>query len=274
MITVAILYTIGVTTVRIFLQTNVIFLLILPLLMGGSMIEQNVQPPTEEETSIHDQDRLATMEQSEKQKIIFHGSPKRKKIAITFDDGPDLDYTVKILNILSEHHVPATFFVLGKSVKKYPKIVQRMFREGHTVGNHSWDHVDFTQLSTQEIQQQIERTSREISYWTGKKPLFFRPPFGAINPLIVDQVSQKGYSVIYWSVDTKDWKGKSSEKILQIVNQKTQPGSIILFHSAGGIGSLDGTVKVLPQIIFLLQNKGYQFVTVDQLIDLPAYSQD
>src|SRR5690606_15469039 len=105
--------TIEVTTVRIFLHTNVIFLLILPFLLGVSSLNPGGKPPNEQETSISDQDRR--VKQSREQKIVFHGSPKRKKIAITFDDGPDLDYTVKILDILSEHRVPATFFVLGKS---------------------------------------------------------------------------------------------------------------------------------------------------------------
>lgn len=254
-----------------FLQTNVIFLLIMVILSGCSPYYLAFLSLPRDPSDQQERDVLSV---DEKQKVVFHGNQKSKKIALTFDDGPDHRYTVRILDILRKHHVSATFFVLGKLARKNPQILKRMVKEGHTIGNHSWSHTDFTKLNQKEITQQLAMTNREIQKWTGKTPLFFRPPFGAMDRLVVDAVSEQGYAVIYWDVDTKDWQGKSADKIIQTVKKNMHAGSIILFHSAGGPKSLDGTIQALPKLISFLQKQGYELVTIDQLIDLPAYRQN
>ncbi|SHE47176.1 Peptidoglycan/xylan/chitin deacetylase, PgdA/CDA1 family [Seinonella peptonophila] len=204
-------------------------------------------------------------------RMLFHGPGSKKMVALTFDDGPDHDYTLQILDILKEYHVPATFFIVGRLAKRYPSVLNRIISEGHVIGNHSWDHPDFTELTPAEINHQLRRTNRMVFKLTGKQLRFFRPPFGAIDRKIERQIVNKGYSIIYWNVDTKDWSGRSAKRILSVVKRSLKPGSIILFHSAGGHRHLKGTILSLPKIIRLMREKGYEMVTIDRLFDLPAY---
>lgn len=261
------------TTVYFFLQTSVIFFVTIQSFFGYFNFKYHLlesQPPIEHKAIKMSPKRLKPL-YGEENKVVFHGSTQTKKIAITFDDGPDLKYTNQILDILKDHHVSATFFVMGKLSKKYPWVLKRMVREGHTIGNHSWSHKDFTKLSKDKIFDQLEKTNQLIYRLTGKKPQFFRPPFGAMNEKVIRYVSQKGYSIIYWNVDTRDWQGKTADEMMKVVKKNIRSGSIILFHSAGGDRQLDGTIQVLPRLISFLKKKGYEIVTIDQLIGEPAY---
>jgi peptidoglycan/xylan/chitin deacetylase (PgdA/CDA1 family) len=115
------------------------------------------------------------------------------------------------------------------------------------------------------------RTNHIIQQLTGKTPLFARPPFGAMNQIVKQQMIDNGYTIIQWSLDTRDWKGTEAQKILQKVKSQLDPGDIILQHSAGGRHNLHGTVNALPHIIHLLKKRGYQLVTVEELLNTPAY---
>lgn len=205
-------------------------------------------------------------------KIAFYrGSRYEKQVALTFDDGPDNYYTLQILDILKREHIKATFFVVGRMAQNHPDSLRKIYEAGHTIGNHSWNHPEFTKLSKSAVEWQIASTNNVISSVIGRKPILFRPPYGAMNNGLEHLVAGVGFKIIYWDVDTVDWNFPTSAQILQTVKKELKPGSIILQHCAGDKG-IEASVQALPSIIAYLRQQGYQFVTVDQLIHSPAYA--
>lgn len=199
--------------------------------------------------------------------VIAHGATVEKKVALTFDDGPDDKYTPKILDILKSNQVKGTFFLVGEHVNRYPVIVKRIVLEGHAIGNHTWDHSDLTKQSKDKIFEEINKTDEAVKNAAGISPSLFRAPYGAVSTNVLAAAETTGHKTIGWSVDTLDWDGKSVSEILHNVRNETHPGAIILQHSAGGKGgNLDHTLEALPQIIHYLKQKGYTFVTVPQLL--------
>lgn len=211
------------------------------------------------------------IKQIKKQPIIYKGSNHSKKVALTFDDGPDIEVTQKILKILREKQVPATFFVTGKMVQAYPHMLKQIYEDGHVIGNHSWSHPQLTKISSKEVERELKRTNEIIEKVIGKKVRLFRPPYGATNANVQKLIREKGLLIINWSVDTNDWRGNSGAEIEQIVKQQVSHGGIILQHNAGN--KLQGTIDALPKIINFLKNQDYQLVTVDQLLDSPPYKE-
>ncbi|MDN4593898.1 polysaccharide deacetylase family protein [Polycladomyces subterraneus] len=204
--------------------------------------------------------------------IFFKGSGGKKAVALTFDDGPDTYYTNQVLNILKKEGVHATFFVTGKNAQAHPEMIRRILQEGHVLGNHSWNHPDLTRLTPSQAVEQIERTNTVIFKLTGLRMLLFRPPYGKLNDQLEQRFHQLGYTIVDWSVDTRDWAGTPAAKIMRYVRNQTGPGGIILQHSAGARGHLDNTIKALPRIIQYLKSHGYEIVTVPELLDKPAYA--
>ncbi|MBJ8055420.1 polysaccharide deacetylase family protein [Bacillus cereus] len=200
--------------------------------------------------------------------VYYRGAAAGNKIALTFDDGPDDYYTPKILDLLENKKVPATFFVVGQQIQWCPSMLKRVVKEGHALGNHSWSHPKFTNLTTSQIKEEISRTENEITILTGeRKTTLFRPPYGEFTNADLNFISELGYKLIMWSVDTLDWTGLSAEEIIAIVRQDLSPGAIVLQHSLKmSPGILDGTVKALPILIDELIAKGYEFVTIDRLL--------
>ncbi|MFZ7102665.1 MAG: polysaccharide deacetylase family protein [Peptococcaceae bacterium] len=208
---------------------------------------------------------------SEYPKVFYRqGSQKQAKVALTFDDGPDNNYTVKILDVLKKHDVPATFFVIGQRCKMYPQIVERMVKEGHILGSHTWSHPNLIKISDQEAIKEISSTEEIIKNETGYTPLLFRSPYGSMDRQKVELVRDRGYKIIAWDVDSLDWKGLSAAEVKTNVLENMHQGSIILQHCAGGVGEdLSGTVQALDDVIRVLKEDGYQFVTVDKLLGIP-----
>lgn len=200
--------------------------------------------------------------------VYYRGAAAGNKIALTFDDGPDDYYTPKILDILGNKKVPATFFVVGQQIQWYPNMLNRIVKEGHALGNHSWSHPKFSNLTTSQIKEEISRTENEIAILTGeRKTTLFRPPYGDFTNADLNLVSELGYKFILWSVDTLDWTGLSAEEIIAIVRRDLSPGAIVLQHSLKmSPGILDGTVKALSILIDELIAKGYEFVTIECLL--------
>jgi peptidoglycan-N-acetylglucosamine deacetylase len=200
-------------------------------------------------------------------RIYYNGNPGKKKVALTFDDGPDHFYTPQILDILNYNEVKATFFVVGTQVKFFPEVLQRIVQEGHELGNHSWSHPELSKLTTSQVIEEVQKTELEIHSITGRRTVLFRPPFGLVTNADLYTVHDLGYQVVMWSVDTFDWKGISEEEILSIVRRDVSPGAIVLQHTLLTTpGRLDGTVKALPGMIDYLRKSGYKFVTVQNLI--------
>ena len=186
---------------------------------------------------------------------------KAKCVALTFDAGPS-DHSAKLLDILKEEKVPATFFLLGKRhIEKYPDLVRRMADEGHEVANHTWDHKRLTELGADGIREEIERPNKEIAALTGHRPTLMRPPQGRTNNTVHEICRELGMSEVLWSVTAKDYSTDDSALIQQRVLAQTERDGIILLHDL-----YDGTVPAVPGIIDGLKKRGYVFVTVPQLL--------
>jgi polysaccharide deacetylase family sporulation protein PdaB len=201
-----------------------------------------------------------------KSQLISKVSTTSKVIALTFDDGSDGENIQKILQILNENEVKATFFLTGSAAKSHPKLVKSLLDSCNAIGNHSYSHPYFTKLTTKEIKSELskaEKVIKNISNQTTKP--FFRPPYGDYNSSVLQAVGNAGYSqTITWTIDTLDWKGISASKIVEKVLSKASPGSIVLMHA--GAGAVH-TPDALPDIIQGLKEMGYQFVTIPELLD-------
>ncbi len=202
-----------------------------------------------------------------KENEIYERESSEKLVALSFDDGPDYHYTPKILDILKEKGVPATFFVMGKHVKDYPGLTKRMVNEGHSLGNHTYTHPYLLNEWSGNVRSEIQKTQEVIEKTVGSKTDLFRPPYGAISKADKAYLNKVGLRNIIWSVDTLDYSGASAEQILETVNGEITPGGIILQHNFQEGRLLDGTVKALPKIIDDLHEKGYKFVTVQTLLE-------
>ncbi|MBS1840343.1 MAG: glycosyltransferase [Acidobacteria bacterium] len=199
-----------------------------------------------------------------------------RKLAITFDDGPDPRWTPKILDILKEKKVPATFFVIGLDASQWPQILRREYAEGHSIGNHTYTHPAFDEISPTQLRWELNLTQRLIGSTLGAKSILFRPPYGIDHqPEYAEEVSllpvaqDMGYVIVGQKIDPHDWRqpyGKQvpSQEIVDSVLRQAANGNIILFHDGGGDRSQ--TVAALPQVIDKLREEGYEFVSVPDLL--------
>lgn len=183
--------------------------------------------------------------------------------AITFDDGPDPTWTPKILDVLDEFNVKATFFVIGRRADKYPEIVKKAYESGHAIANHTWDHPCLPVLSRKERVGQIEQCQNSISEFDSQ---LFRPPFGCQSIRSKLDAFHCGYSVVAWSMHVADWEERLASEIEYDLNRKLRPGSIILLHDAQNGRSREEMINGL--IAFLKKNNDYQFVTVNDMLNL------
>ena len=226
-----------------------VFLLCLHIFVGKSAAEEMDLPDFEI------QGRGAT--------LLFSGPGAKKSVALTFDDGPRANQTPLLLDILGEKRVAATFFLLGANVEANPAIVRRIVEEGHEVGNHTYNHKNLKQLKPSGVSSEIKKTQEVIFEAAGVRPRLFRPPFGATDLTTMATLANVGLTAIYWSLDTKDWKGASPEAIRSRVLEGLTNGSIILFHDHGA-----HTLEVLPDLIDTIRGKGYSLETVSSLFNL------
>lgn len=197
----------------------------------------------------------------------LRGSSQEKKVALTFDDGPDTRFTPKVLDALKANQVKATFFVLGAMANTHPDVIKRIVNEGHVIGNHSYSHENLPKLSVDKFQNQIESTETILQNLIGYAPRLIRPPYGAINEEQVKWIADHHYLIVNWNVDSLDWKSLNSDQVLHNIIQQTKPGSIILQHSGGADSQdLSGTVQAIGPLIAKLKAAGYTFVTVPELL--------
>jgi len=185
-------------------------------------------------------------------------------IALTFDAGSDRGYASQILDTLAANGIHATFGMTGAWAQQNPDLVKRMASEGHTLINHSWDHPDFTTISSAERMSQLQRTENLVHSLTGATTLpFFRPPFGAYNASVLSDVASNGYAYsIMWTVDTLGWNGASVAEIRQRVINAAVPGAIVLMH----VGEASQDAVALPGMISDLRARGYQFESAREFI--------
>ena len=183
----------------------------------------------------------------------------KKVVALTFDDGPDGNTTPQALDILAKYKIKATFFVQGKNIAGNEAILKRMQADGHEIGNHSWNHPVLTQLSLEDAKKQITDTEDAIKNVLGKSSKLMRPPYGAISDDIRNSLD---LSFILWNVDSLDWKTKNEASIFTEIQHQTSDGSIILLHDIH-----QPSVNSLPKVIEYLQEQGYSFVTVSEMLN-------
>jgi peptidoglycan/xylan/chitin deacetylase (PgdA/CDA1 family) len=186
--------------------------------------------------------------------------PNDKVVALTFDDGPDPNFTPQVLDVLSRYQVPATFFMIGWEAAASPDLVKRIADGGNGVGSHTWSHVDLTRQSDATLAVQVDRTKALLSSETGRTVSCLRPPQGHQNPGLVHRLSERGVTTVLWSADTRDWTRPGTETIVQRALLKLSPGTIILMHDGGGDRSQ--TVEALPRIIQSVQSQGYRLVPI------------
>lgn len=195
--------------------------------------------------------------------------PRNKIIALTFDDVPDPRFTPQLLEVLRSNQVKATFFVVGSRAEKHPALVERMIREGHVVGNHSYNHPSFGKLSVNEFRNQILQTENIISAVAGYKPRLIRPPYGEISEQQLQWAKKHGYKLINWNVDSLDWRGLPKAQVRNNILAHAGKGAIVLQHGGGGRGSdLRGTIQALPEVIRIMRKRGYTFVTVPEMLQI------
>ncbi|WP_430493776.1 polysaccharide deacetylase family protein [Rossellomorea marisflavi] len=203
-----------------------------------------------------------------KGEVIWEVPMPFKKVAITFDDGPHPVYTPQILQILKSYDAKATFFLTGERIERFPDLVKREVKEGHEIGNHSFSHPNFGSLSLRDIEKEISTTEELLlQFQPGIRPKLFRPPGGDLSMPVLGLMKEMDLMPILWSwhQDPKDWSGRSSEAISAHVLENIHNGDIILLHDSGG--NRKETVKALETILSALTEKGYQFVTVQELME-------
>ncbi|MDQ0971179.1 peptidoglycan/xylan/chitin deacetylase (PgdA/CDA1 family) [Neobacillus niacini] len=201
-------------------------------------------------------------------KNIFLNGSNQKKVALTFDDGPDKTVTPAILNILARYNVKGNFFFVGEKVRLYPEIVKTAYDDGNLVLSHSYYHNDLSKRGKDDITRDLVMTNDAIQDVIGKSPAMFRPPYGATNNFVLSSAQENNLKIVLWSIDTLDWSQKESAHIKDNVLNNVRNGDIILMHSDE---DKTETEKALPLIIEGLKNKGFQMVTLDILINEAAY---
>ena len=187
--------------------------------------------------------------------VVWRMNPSSKVVYLTFDDGPIPACTPQVLDILSEHGVKATFFMVAENAQRHPELLARVRAEGHAVGNHTYHHLRGCQSSTQNYLQDIQRGNEVL------QTSLFRPPHGRMTCSQKKQLRKAGYTIYLWDVLTHDYNPKyTPEKMLRIVQRFTRNGSIIVLHDS--LKSKDRMLQALPQIIKWLQAEGYTFQTL------------
>ena len=204
-------------------------------------------------------------------KAICKGNTTDKIVSLTFDDGPDSDMTPRVLDILKQNDITATFFLIGNRVKTNPEIVSRMYKEGHLVANHTYSHLStFPLSSSSRVKQEIENTNEAIYSVVGKVPHLFRPPFGVTNPIIGKVVKQKSLTTIGWSIRSLDTISKRSRnEVCEKVVGALHPGAIILLHDV-----CQDTDILLKQLIPMILEQGYRIVPLNKLLSIDCYENE
>lgn len=190
-----------------------------------------------------------------------HISTANQEIALTFDDGPDVDNTPKILDILERYNIKATFFMLGQNVDAHPEVVKKVFEQGHAIGLHTYTHPNFNRLNKEEIRKEILVNRDAIEKATGYRSDIIRPPYGIVNDDFLCVAKELDLTVYTWSRDSFDWKTSNKEtEIIRNVTDGVHPGNIILMHDK--TSNQLHSRNALPRIIAFLKNRGYRFVTL------------
>jgi peptidoglycan/xylan/chitin deacetylase (PgdA/CDA1 family) len=202
--------------------------------------------------------------------VVNRGPRESRSVALTFDDGPAPPFTERILDILAEHKISATFFLCGKNVERHPELARRIVREGHTIGNHTHSHPFLFARSRRLIAGEIDRAQEAIERVTGIRPTLFRPPYGVRWFGLMPVLRQRGLKMVMWSVMGFDWKYQT-QAIIRAATRRLHPGAVILLHDGheqpprGGIDQ-SSTVEALPAIIEAATQSGLTFAPIESFL--------
>ncbi|WP_256208266.1 polysaccharide deacetylase family protein [Paenibacillus sp. CF384] len=188
-----------------------------------------------------------------------------KLIAITFDDGPNPEWTPQFLQVFKEHGAKATFYVQGSNMEKFPDVAQRMDAEGHEFGNHSFTHPHMASLSKEEQSEELRRAEQIIIDVIGKRPTTFRPPYLEYNDDLIAVCEQFNYPIIHaTNLDTRDWDMPGTDHIVKVSRAEIREGSILLFHD--GFGDRSQSLAAIQILVPELIEQGYKLVTISELL--------
>lgn len=182
-------------------------------------------------------------------------------VALTFDDGPSAEHSARLADLLRREDVRATFFMIGRSVHERPGLTRRLAKDGHRIHLHSYDHVDLTKRSDEEIRSQIKRSEQAFERAGVTTGRVVRPPYGAVNPRVRGVLREMGYRTVLWTVDTNDWRdARTSDDIVRSVKRRLHPRASILLHDKS---DSDATMQAMPRIIRVVRRQGYCFGVID-----------
>ena len=197
-------------------------------------------------------------------KAFCSSNTTEKVFAITFDDGPNNNFTPKVLGILAEYNTKATFFVIGKHINGNEHIIKQIADGGHSIGNHTYSHSFFIDFKNKNgFITELAKTAEEVFKITGKKIDLFRPPYGVTTPNLARAAKDLNYKIIGWNVRSMDTTGDSAETIIKRVKEQLKPGAVVLFHDTS-----EKTIEVLKQTLNFAEENGYKIVSVEELIKL------
>lgn len=201
-------------------------------------------------------------------KIICSSKTHQKQIAISFDDGPAINYTPEILQLLKEENVKATFFCIGNRIAGNENILKQIKEGGHIIGNHSYSHhFWFDLFSSKKMQEDLRRMDSEMERAIGLRPKLFRPPYGVTNPNLKKAIVAGNYTPVGWSVRSLDTVITDEKKLLNKINQSIKPGAVFLFHDTSKT-----TLQALPGFLQEVKNRGYQIIPLNKLLHLEPYA--
>ncbi len=190
--------------------------------------------------------------------ILQQENRDRRRICLSFDDGPDPRYTPQLLDGLAKRGVKASFFLTGKNAEKYPDLVKRLHEEGHLIGNHTYSHMQLTRNNRESFKQELIRTNRIIEEITGEEVVYVRPPYGCWDKSFEEELNM---FPVLWNIDPLDWSCKDASNIVKRVVSRAKDNAIILMHD-----EYPSTVTAALQIVDRLQEEGYEFVTVEEIL--------
>lgn len=191
--------------------------------------------------------------------------PGSRKLALTYDDGPNDPDTLRLMDVLARHQLNATFFVLGRFVAQKPHIVRALASAGHVIGNHSWDHPRLIFASNSELRRQVERTQTAIFEACGVTPTLFRPPYGGRRPGTLSAVRELGLEPVMWNVSCYDWKPTTADKVFAHAQRQIRGGDVILMHDGDqqAMGAdRSHTIESTDRLLAHYKAESYEFVTI------------
>lgn len=189
----------------------------------------------------------------------------RKTIWLTFDDGPDPDYTPRVLQVLAEHHVTASFFLVAQKAERHPELVATILNAGHSIGLHTYYHRHAYLMMASISRETMYRAQEVLEQLAGRPLNLFRPPWGAMNLFQYRAAKRLGLQIVLWSANAQDWKlGTGKEGIIRRLQQRVSDGAVIVLHDSGGDrGAPENTIHALPEIIVYFKTQGYRFANPD-----------